>query len=107
MAMMVRGRTVSMMVRNRSVSAMVRDGNMGRGALRFHVLVVFCRRVLLRGQLMLFVFGERTVFRGEVLRVTVVRSPKTFGKTIFHAKSLSEDQGADASPTCVICSTAA
>jgi hypothetical protein len=69
--------------------------------------VVFCRRVLLRGQLMLLMFGDGTVFRGEMLRVPVVCSPKTFGKTIFHANSLSEDQGADASPTCVIRSTAA
>jgi hypothetical protein len=98
-------RTVNMMVRSRSV--IVHDGNLCRGSLRFHVLVVFCRRVLLRGQLMLLMFGDGTVFRGEMLRVPVVCSPKTFGKTIFHANSLSEDQGAEASPTCVIRSTAA
>ncbi|HUE18035.1 MAG TPA: hypothetical protein VMR25_28020 [Planctomycetaceae bacterium] len=100
-------RTVNMMVRSRTVNMMVRDGNLCCGSLRFHVLVVFCRRVLLRGQLMLLMFGDGTVFRGEMLRVSVVCSPKTFGKTIFHANSLSEDQGADASPTCVIRSTAA
>ena len=39
------------------------------------------------------------------VRVPVVRGPKTFCKTIFHANSLSEDPGADASPTRVIRST--
>jgi hypothetical protein len=45
------------------------------------------------------VFGGRTLRSVEMLRVTVVRGPKTFCKTIFHAKSLSENPGADSLPT--------
>jgi hypothetical protein len=53
-------------------------------------------------------FGGRMPFAGggvsrrEMLRVPVVRGPKTFGKTIFHANSLSENADAPASPTQMI-----
>jgi hypothetical protein len=53
-------------------------------------------------------FGGRMPFAGggisrrEMLRVPVVRGPKTFCKTIFHANSLSENADAPASPTQMI-----
>jgi hypothetical protein len=103
---MLRSGTVSVLIGYDAVSVMFGDWMLCRGTLLFHVLVVFCRRVLLHGHLVLLVFGEGTEFRGEMLRVPVVCGPKTFCKTIFHANSLSEDPGADASPTRVIRSTA-
>jgi hypothetical protein len=47
-------------------------------------------------------FAGSVFFHGEMLRVPVVRGPKTSGKTIFHANSLSESPDAHASPTQVI-----
>jgi hypothetical protein len=55
-----------------------------------HVLVLVNRRVLFRGDLVFVVIRVGTMLRGEMLRVPVVRGPKTFCETIFHAKSLSE-----------------
>jgi hypothetical protein len=62
----------------------------GGRAMFEHVLVVVNRRVLFRGDLVFVVIRVGTMLRGEVLRVPVVRGPKTFCETIFHAKSLSE-----------------
>jgi hypothetical protein len=64
---------------------------LGGGRAMFeHVLVVVNRRVLFRGDLVFVVIRVGTMLRGEMLRVPVVRGPKTFCETIFHAKSLSE-----------------
>jgi hypothetical protein len=64
----------------------------GRRAMVEHMLVLFSRRGLCRGDRMFVVIRVGTMLRGEMLRVPVVRGPKTFCETIFHAKSLSEDQ---------------
>lgn len=64
----------------------------GGPAMIEHVLVMVNRRVLFRGGLVFVVIRVGTMLRGEMLRVPVVRGPKTFCETIFHAKSLSEDQ---------------
>ncbi len=55
-----------------------------------HVLVRVNRRVHFHGDLLFVVIRVGTMLRGEMLRVPVVRGPKTFCETIFHAKSLSE-----------------
>jgi hypothetical protein len=85
--------------------------------MMLHVVMLFGRQMVCRGNMMLRVgtrFSSRRLFRGrmlpgrgdffrsEMLRVPVVRGPKTFGKTIFHANSLSESPDAHASPTQVI-----
>jgi hypothetical protein len=57
-----------------------------------HMLVVIRSRGLFRGDLVFVVIRVGTMLRGEMLRVPVVRGPKTFGESIFHAKSLSQDQ---------------
>jgi hypothetical protein len=62
------------------------------GEMIEHMLVVVSRRLLVLREVMFVVFRVGTLLRGEMLRVPVVRGPKTFCKTIFHAKSLSEDQ---------------
>jgi hypothetical protein len=82
--------------------------------LMFHVIMPFGRLMVCHGNMVLRVdtvtHNERLFrgrmplagddfFRGEMLRVPVVRGPKTFGKTIFHANSLSESPDAHAPPT--------
>ena len=62
----------------------------GGRAMVEHVLVMISRRGLFRGDLVFVVIRVETMLRGEMLRVPVVRGPKTFCETIFHAKSLSE-----------------
>jgi hypothetical protein len=95
---------------------MFRSGMQFRRRMMFHVIVMLGRRRACRGNRVFrvgTVFGSERLFHGrmprggpffrdEMLRVPVVRGPKTFGKTIFHANSLSESPDAHASPTPVI-----
>lgn len=93
--------------RGRDVRVM-RDSRMMVGTIMmFHVFVVFRRNLRLCGRVVLPLFRSGSLLCCEMLRVPVVRGPKTFCETIFHANFLSEDPGADASPTRVIRSTAA
>ncbi len=87
-----------------------------RRRMMLHMIVLLGRRRACRGNRVFRVgtmFGSERLFRermplggpffrDEMLRVPVVRGPKTFGKTIFHANSLSESPDAHASPTPVI-----
>jgi hypothetical protein len=106
-----------MMLRGMMFRGMMICGMLFRSGMMFHLMMPFRRRVFCRGRMVLRVGtvlgGERlfpgetlfaggAFFRSEVLRVPVVRGPKTFGKTIFHANSLSESPDAHASPTQVI-----
>ena len=114
MAGMVRS---GMMFRRMMLRGMMIRGMLFRSGMMFHLMMLFRRRVFCRGRMVLRVgtvlggvrlfpgetlFAGGAFFRSEVLRVPVVRGPKTFGKTIFHANSLSESPDARASPTQVI-----
>jgi len=88
-----------------------------RGRMMLHVVMPFGRQMVCRGNMVFrvgTVFSSERLFRGrmplagsvfsrsEMSRVPVVCGPKTFGKTIFHAISLSESPDAHVSPTRVI-----
>jgi hypothetical protein len=104
----IRGRAVFYKALFCGAVRVMRDSRMMVGTIMmFHVFVVFRRNLRLCGRVVLPLFRSGSLLCCEMLRVPVVRGPKTFCETIFHANSLSEDPGADASPTRVIRSTAA